>query len=120
MLGSQHRILQAATVTALLVAGPSLTTAQTQAQPSAASNAVDAVTAQGSALPASDALRERLEGLGERQLKAIYVECGRTATDRRLDSGEVQFCSVAYDILLRRHFAGDFAALHAWSAAAGD
>lgn len=117
MFRSQHWMLQAATVTALMVAGVSPASAQMQPPQNAGSSSLGGA-AQGSSLAARDPLRERLQDLNERQLKAVYFECGRIAADRRLEPAEVEFCSIAYDILLRRHFAGDYGALQAWAVAA--
>jgi hypothetical protein len=62
-----------------------------------------------------DPLRAQLETLAEGELKSIYVNCSREAVERRLGSGGRAYCSVAYDVLLSRHFAGDFRAFLAWS-----
>lgn len=64
--------------------------------------------------------RARLELLGERDLKTLYRACSRHAMDRRLGSGEIAFCSTAYEVLMKEHFAGDFDAFLAWSRGGGD
>jgi hypothetical protein len=62
-----------------------------------------------------DLLQQRLVALSESELKQVYVQCSHQALQRRLDGGEASFCSTAYDVLLKTHFSGDFAALLAWS-----
>jgi hypothetical protein len=63
----------------------------------------------------SDSVRVRLNGMPADDVKALYVECGSEAAQRRLGSGEAAFCSIVYDVLLQRHFDGRFEALLAWS-----
>jgi hypothetical protein len=62
-----------------------------------------------------DALRRWLEQLGGDEVKHLYVACSRRATRSVLGAGEAAACSITYDVLLKRHFAGDFAKLLAWS-----
>lgn len=64
---------------------------------------------------AIDPLRQRFEALGKGQLEQVYLQCSREALQRALGHGEAAFCSTAYDVLLKVHFGGDFAALLAWS-----
>ena len=49
------------------------------------------------------------------ELKTIYLDCDRRATDRSLSSSEVGACSVVYEELKKRAFDGDFDKFHAWS-----
>ena len=67
------------------------------------------------AVPPVDPLRGRLEGLTASQIKQVYLNCSNQAIERRLDGGEAARCSIAYDVLLKRHFGGNFDALLAWS-----
>ena len=48
-------------------------------------------------------------------VKSIYVQCSDQSVGRRLGGGEVAYCSTVYNVLLTRHFGGDFSALLAWS-----
>lgn len=63
----------------------------------------------------ADSVRARIEQLGADELKAIYRHCAREAVAQRLGNGEIALCSVAYEVLLHKHFAGEFLALLAWS-----
>lgn len=65
--------------------------------------------------PRRDAMRTHLEAMNERDLKRFYVRCSQEGSERRLDGGEAMACSVGYDVLLQKHFAGDFKRLLAWS-----
>lgn len=56
------------------------------------------------------ALRE----LPERDLKAFYLRCSRTAMQGSIGSNDIALCSIGYEILLKRAFGGDFFALLAW------
>jgi hypothetical protein len=64
---------------------------------------------------AMDAMRVRLEQLSEHELKLFYARCSQEGVDRRLDGGEAIACSMAYEVLLKTHFAGDFHNLLSWS-----
>ncbi|MGH8637485.1 MAG: hypothetical protein ACREUX_14865 [Burkholderiales bacterium] len=64
---------------------------------------------------ARDPVRARFEQLSEREMKLFYTRCSREGISRRLDGGEAMACSIGYDVLLRKHFAGDFERLLAWS-----
>ena len=64
---------------------------------------------------ALDAMRARLEQLSEHELKLFYARCSQEGIDRRLDGGEAIACSIAYEVLLKTHFAGDFHNLLSWS-----
>jgi len=55
--------------------------------------------------------------LWEHELKAFYVRCSEQSIERRLDGGEAMACSIAYEVLLRKYFGGDFEVLLAWSRA---
>jgi hypothetical protein len=63
----------------------------------------------------SDAMRTRLEAMPESSVKDFYARCSQESVERRLDGGEAMACSIGYDVLLRKHFGGDFGRLHAWS-----
>jgi len=62
-----------------------------------------------------DAARDRLMQLPADTVKQIYVQCSQQSLTRRLGDGEAALCSIVYDVLLTRHFGGDFHALLAWS-----
>jgi hypothetical protein len=62
-----------------------------------------------------DSVRAGIEALSEREAKEFYLECSRAAMLGQLGTGETAVCSVSYEVLLRRHFGGDFHALLAWS-----
>ena len=64
-----------------------------------------------------DPIRVAMERLSEHELKQFYLQCCREVAERRLDTGETMACSIAYDVLLNNHFAGDFHSLLAWSKA---
>lgn len=63
----------------------------------------------------TDSLHTRLERLSEAEVKQFYLGCSGAAMRGRLGGGETAACSVGYEVLLRRHFGGDFHALLAWS-----
>lgn len=60
-------------------------------------------------------MRARLERLSEREMKAFYARCSAEGVERRLDGGEAMACSIGYDVLLNKHFEGDFERLLRWS-----
>jgi hypothetical protein len=62
-----------------------------------------------------DPLRGRLERLSEHEMKMLYARCSQESIERRLDGGEAMACSIGYDILLKKHFAGDFERFLLWS-----
>lgn len=62
-----------------------------------------------------DPIRARIEQLSEHDVKRFYLRCNEESLQRRLDSGEASICSIGYDILLTKHFKGNFHALLAWS-----
>jgi hypothetical protein len=62
-------------------------------------------------------LREQLEALTESDLKQVYRTCTRSAIDGTLGKIEIAGCSIAYDVLLNKHYRGDFDALLEWSSA---
>lgn len=68
----------------------------------------------------TDSARRLLDAMSADDVKALYLECSGDATQRRLGSGEVVFCSIVYDVLLKRHFDGSFDALLAWSKQTAD
>jgi hypothetical protein len=67
--------------------------------------------------PSQDPTRGPFERLSERDIKQYYLACAGEAIGRRIGSGEIKACSIAYDVLLTRHFGGDFMALLSWSRA---
>jgi hypothetical protein len=64
-----------------------------------------------------DPARRHFERLDEREIKRYYRACAGDAVGRRVGSSEIRACSIAYDVLLTRHFGGDFMALLTWSRA---
>jgi hypothetical protein len=62
-----------------------------------------------------DPVRTRLERLSEREMKSFYSRCSEEGSSRRLDGGEAMACSIGYDVLLKKHFSGDFERLLDWS-----
>jgi hypothetical protein len=64
---------------------------------------------------APDPIRGRIESLSMHEVKQFYLGCSNSALRGRLDSAGTALCSIGYDVLLRRHFGGDFHALLAWS-----
>ena len=64
-----------------------------------------------------DPVRTTIERLSEHEIKAFYVRCSQEVVERRLDGGEAMICSISYDVLLNKHFAGNFDLLLAWSRA---
>ena len=69
---------------------------------------------------AVDTMRARLEQLSEREMKTFYTRCSQEGVARRLDGGEAMACSIGYDVLLKKHFAGDFERFLVWSRRAGE
>ena len=69
---------------------------------------------QALAVPA-DPVRAELEQMDERGMKRFYARCSQEGLQRRLDGGEAMACSVGYDVLLKKHFGGDFEQLLTWS-----
>jgi hypothetical protein len=65
--------------------------------------------------PGTDPVRARFERLSEHELKSVYRRCNEEALAQRLGSGEIAFCAVAYEVLLKEHFNGEFEALLRWS-----
>jgi hypothetical protein len=55
-----------------------------------------------------------IERLSESQLKVLVLRCSQESSSRALPSGEAAFCSVAWESLKKRSFAGDSDALLAW------
>lgn len=62
-----------------------------------------------------DSIRRTFERLTEGEIKEFYIRCSSAALARPLDGSEAAACSIGYDVLLKRHFDGDFHALWAWS-----
>ena len=59
----------------------------------------------------------QLHTLPESELKGAYLHCSRESTERIMGYGEIALCSIVYETVLKRIFAGDFDALLAWSRA---
>ena len=62
-----------------------------------------------------DRIRAEFERLTEREIKDVYGRCNEEALASRLAKAEIALCSIAYDVLLKQHFHGEFEALLAWS-----
>ncbi len=67
-----------------------------------------------------DPVRASLFGQAPADLQQIYRVCARESVAGRLSGAEITACSIAYDVLLKRQFGGDFAALLNWSRAKRD
>lgn len=61
-----------------------------------------------------DAALSRYEQLPQYCLEAMFMRCSTEAGLQLLDFGSAATCSIGYEALLRRGFAGDFHALMAW------
>lgn len=61
-----------------------------------------------------DGALSRYEQLPQHCLKAIFMQCAAQASEQLLDFGSAAACSIGYEALLKRGFAGDFQALMAW------
>ena len=79
------------------------------AAPPAGTGAEERVAATTATLPPA------IDHLSHDQLKAIYLECDRTALAGQLTPSDIAFCSTIYETLKQRVFGGDFFALIAWS-----
>ena len=64
-----------------------------------------------------DPIRDAIARLSEHEIKAFYVRCSQEGVERKLDGSEAMICSIGYDVLLNKHFAGNFDLLRAWSRA---
>ena len=67
------------------------------------------------AAPGSGAMRTRLEAMSEKEVKDFYTRCSEESIAQRLDGGEAMACSIGYEVLLQKHFGGDFGRLLVWS-----
>lgn len=76
------------------------------ARSSAAMSAATLVSARDATRPLSRATPE--------QLKSTYLQCERLAQATTLDFGIAAHCSMVYEELKQRVFAGDFDRLHVW------
>jgi len=61
-----------------------------------------------------EAWLSRYEALPPHCLKTLFMVCSEAAKVQLLDLGAAATCSIGYEALLRRGFAGDFQALMAW------
>lgn len=84
------------------------------ATPQAPSQACSAPAEPGNPLASRQERLSAYEGLPEHCLKTLVVECTAAANERMLDMGSAANCSMGYEALLRRGFAGDFKAMLAW------
>ena len=57
----------------------------------------------------------RIEAMPLCTLRDYYVSCERGALSGRLTPADVPTCSLAYEVLKRKAFAGDWRRLHAWT-----
>lgn len=55
-----------------------------------------------------------IERLSERQHKVLALRCAHESGKRAFAQGEAAFCSLAWELLRQRSFAGDSDALLAW------
>ena len=62
-----------------------------------------------------DPVRESMERLPAAELQAFYFSCSQEGVERRLDGAGAMACSIGYDVLLNKHFSGDFERFIAWS-----
>jgi hypothetical protein len=69
----------------------------------------------GGAAASLESSRARLNAMSADAIKTLYGQCSQEAIERRLGGGEVAFCSIVYQVLLERHFGGNFESLLAWS-----
>lgn len=83
--------------------------------PAAADGSLRRVGSGDPAQSEPDAMRGQLEALPAEVIKQRYLACSDEATERRMSGGQAALCSTIYDVLLKRHFGGDFGALYAWS-----
>lgn len=122
--GTRHALFAVATIAAgllvaFLVGTGEADGSQPQAYPVVAPPWQGAGAADGSdavrRAAVEDTAREHLNALPLHAVGQLYVECSHEAIARSLGSGEAELCSVVYDVLLTRHFGGDFDALLAWS-----
>lgn len=49
-------------------------------------------------------------------LKSVYLDCERSASQSRLETGDVMNCSLVYEELKRQAFGGDFGRIRSWLA----
>ncbi|HET6265218.1 MAG TPA: hypothetical protein VFD95_10185 [Usitatibacter sp.] len=63
--------------------------------------------------PAARAVAE-IHRLSEAELKEFYLRCARESVRGSLSSGEIAFCSIGYERLLKQTFRGDFVAFLEW------
>jgi hypothetical protein len=61
-----------------------------------------------------DGTLSRYEQLPQHCLEALFMRCAAEANQQILDFGSAAACSIGYEALLKRGFAGDFQALMAW------
>jgi hypothetical protein len=66
-------------------------------------------------IPYERQLVAQLQAMPEGELKETYLHCWRESTHRVMGYGEIALCSIVYETVLRRIFAGYFDALLAWS-----
>ena len=57
----------------------------------------------------------RIEAMPLCELRAYYLDCERRGIAHRLSVSDVPACSLAYEVLKHKAFAGDWVRLHAWA-----
>jgi hypothetical protein len=102
-------VLAAAIVASAVPAGGLLRVAEAQEHSCAAPQRAD-----GHPLAGREEALSRYEALPASCLKTIFLACTHAANAQLLDLGNATACSIGYEALLRRAFAGDFHALMAW------
>lgn len=102
-----HRVLLATR----FIAGIALITVAVGTSPSTKAQQLEIVSNELQAVT-------QLLTLPEPELKGVYLHCSRESTQRIMGYGEIALCSIVYETVLKRIFAGDFDALLAWSKAA--
>jgi hypothetical protein len=58
--------------------------------------------------------RDHLNAAAIDQLKLVYLECDRRASDAVLDLSDAAHCSTIHEVLKQRGFGGDFDRMLAW------
>ena len=48
------------------------------------------------------------------ELKAVYLGCEQSAAAGRLNAGDLMYCSLVYEELKEKAFAGDFLRIKSW------
>jgi hypothetical protein len=56
----------------------------------------------------------RVSSMSIEDLKGIYLGCEQAATTRKLNGGDVIYCSLVYEELKEKAFEGDFRRIKSW------